>query len=41
MHILIEKNDQGILISSSNKWMYEGGLKNKKFHGEGWIYCAF
>lgn len=41
MHILREIQGQGVLISSSNKWLYEGGLKDKKFHGYGWIYCSF
>lgn len=41
MNILREKNGNGVIISSSNKWFYEGGIKNKKFNGEGCIYCSF
>lgn len=39
--IFKEVQGQGVWISSDNKWLYEGGLKNKKFHGYGWLYCSF
>ena len=31
----------GVFISKTNKWMYEGGLEQNECNGDGIIYCTF
>lgn len=33
--------DYGLMVSRTNKWFYEGGIRNGKCNGQGIIYCSF
>lgn len=34
-------DNYGIIITKTNKWMYEGGIVQEKCNGKGIIYCTF
>ena len=37
----VSADHYGIIITRTNKWMYEGGIVHNKCNGKGIIYCTF